>query len=1394
MKRNILSNIIGILFIIFIHSLSSKDLLAQCNSELAYWDFNDCTKGNMIKDGTPPTTTSNGGCTAMSVSLSRISPGNSCVSRGNGDRGNCFGGNDLPAWVDNSDKALVGTVTFPAGSTGKLSGLNFTLGLHDIVDWNGQPNHYPTKWGIRVLKNGVEIFKQIDNLFVVNSWTPITFDWSSNPAFEVSGATVFKIEILGYAPGSVNSSSNMEVWEIDDFKIIGGCCTLPSSCNLTSANLSSVVCKDNNTPSNAPDDYIEFKLNPTGTGIGSKYIVTVSGGAIVTPNQASYGSNTTFRLQNGSAGSGNKVITIKDKTNTNCVITVPLPDPGSCSTDNMCNFTDSGLNNVSCNDNGTPDDPNDDKIIFSLNPTGNGIGNTYSVNVSGYTVTPLTGTYGVNTTFMVSGGSAGSGTKIISIADNQHSSCGFSIPLTDPGSCSSTCSPGTYPICPGESYTLTATSSSLSNISWQKLITGVWTDIAGQNGISYVATTTGSYKYTATDANGCAIELCCPFVIVDGSCPGTCSINTDGLSNISCNDNSTPNNVLDDYISFSLNPTGTGLGSATYSISSNYGVVNPTSGSFGVTTNFSISPGSAGSGSKIITIHDNTYTTCSKNITIPDPGNCSCTMNQINLSTPECSNGGTPSPNDDFIKFTIDPNGTAGETYSVSISSGTITPNIGVYGSPTLFILNSGSAGGGNKTITITDDTNESCKISVPIIDPGTCSNCQILEPLTALALCDNKNTVTTADDEWVITTDPSGLNLSATYSASVSCSGTPCPGCNKTGLTYGTSQEICRLPINFIPYTITISDASGGTCMATQDLYLQNCSPVCSISLTANTGTCNPINNQYTLSGQLSFANAPSTGTLTVFVDALSQTFNAPFTSPQNYSISGLMSDGASHTVSAYFSVNSNCMSSTNYNAPFNCTCTPPTATANVTQPSCIGANAPDNGAITITGFNAGERYQYSTGSSFNSGGAIPSTITNIPAGGIIVNTLVNITQSYTIRIYDSSNNNCFIDRIVDIVAVIPPSVTCSKTDITNCTTPNGTANANATGVTYLWNNGATTPVIYGLSEGTYTVTVTNIATGCTNTCSSTILSILNVPGVSCTPFQPTCANPTGGSIHALPSGGTSPYTYLWSNGQTGSTATGLAAGTYAVTITDSNGCSAVCSPTTINAPTGCCLISITATQPASCDDNGTLAINTDDRIKFSLNVSNTGASTNFLVTVNQGTISPSVGTYGQNTEFTMQPGSAGQGDILVTITDTEYPDCNAQTTITDPKTCSPASVCVIGDPGLKNITCHDNGTANTGIDDYTTFTLNPTGAGNLEGYTITVLSTGFSVTPTAANYGTDQIFTLKTGSASAKKLKFRIMDNINPACTLDFEILSNGTCSNCTNPPCAPINVIKN
>ncbi|WP_424108311.1 SprB repeat-containing protein, partial [Pseudomonas viridiflava] len=54
-------------------------------------------------------------------------------------------------------------------------------------------------------------------------------------------------------------------------------------------------------------------------------------------------------------------------------------------------------------------------------------------------------------------------------------------------------------------------------------------------------------------------------------------------------------------------------------------------------------------------------------------------------------------------------------------------------------------------------------------------------------------------------------------------------------------------------------------------------------------------------------------------------------------------------------------------------------------------------------------------------------------------------------------------------------------------------------------------------------------------------------------------CFGGTNGSATVSATGGTGPYTYSWSpSGGTAATATGLAAGTYTVTVTDANGCTA--------------------------------------------------------------------------------------------------------------------------------------------------------------------------------------------------------------------------------------------
>ena len=133
-----------------------------------------------------------------------------------------------------------------------------------------------------------------------------------------------------------------------------------------------------------------------------------------------------------------------------------------------------------------------------------------------------------------------------------------------------------------------------------------------------------------------------------------------------------------------------------------------------------------------------------------------------------------------------------------------------------------------------------------------------------------------------------------------------------------------------------------------------------------------------------------------------------------------------------------------------------------------------------------------------------------------------------------------------------------------------NGSATASGSGgtspYTFAWSNSATTASITGLSAGSYTVTVTD-ANSCTSTSSVAITEPAILVASASTTQNVTIFGSNDGSATVNESGGTPNYTYNWSNGGTAATITNLFSGTYSVTITDGNGCTAV-DQVTINEP----------------------------------------------------------------------------------------------------------------------------------------------------------------------------------------------------------------------------------
>ncbi len=212
-----------------------------------------------------------------------------------------------------------------------------------------------------------------------------------------------------------------------------------------------------------------------------------------------------------------------------------------------------------------------------------------------------------------------------------------------------------------------------------------------------------------------------------------------------------------------------------------------------------------------------------------------------------------------------------------------------------------------------------------------------------------------------------------------------------------------------------------------------------------------------------------------------------------------------------------------------------------NIQHVSCFGGN---DGVLEVQVNGGTPPYQYT----WSPYGGDSSVATNLSAG------------VFNVSVLDASG--CISSFTAP--EIVQPSAIQLLTNTTNVTcfgASNGQANVFVYGGTppyqYFWQpGGSNLSTLVGLSSGTYYVTVTD-SKNCTETTFVTIqepfelqANILNIKNVS-------CYNGSDGSIQVQVSGGTVPYSYLWSpSNYTGSHAQHLSAGTHTVYITDANGC----------------------------------------------------------------------------------------------------------------------------------------------------------------------------------------------------------------------------------------------
>lgn len=384
--------------------------------------------------------------------------------------------------------------------------------------------------------------------------------------------------------------------------------------------------------------------------------------------------------------------------------------------------------------------------------------------------------------------------------------------------------------------------------------------------------------------------------------------------------------------------------------------------------------------------------------------------------------------------------------------------------------------------------------------------------------------------------------------------SATANPSGGTLGYTYlwsngSTTQSISDLaPGN---YNVVVSDANGCTRMQTVTVNAFNCFLAASIAGTDI--ACNGENN----------------GTASVSIQGGADPITYLWS---NGGTAQNLTDLAAGDYTVNITDNNNCPSelSISINQPAALL-----VNANTTAETALGAN---DGAATANPTGGTEPYQY-----LWSNGANTIAIQNLAPG------------TYTVEITDA--NGCTLEQTVEVSSFL--CAISSQNNVVNvsCASANdGAISISLVGgeapFTYSWSNGASGSAINNLAGGTYTVEITD-ANGCGFISTATVTEPSPLSPIEMETVNPLCPNDASGSATATITGGTTPYTYLWSNGTTSNMLTNAASGNYSIQISDANGCQSSASVF---------LVATDDEAPTLTAQNATIALNNSGLAQVSL------------------------------------------------------------------------------------------------------------------------------------------------------------------------------------------------
>ncbi|MBK7571149.1 MAG: T9SS type A sorting domain-containing protein [Bacteroidetes bacterium] len=784
----------------------------------------------------------------------------------------------------------------------------------------------------------------------------------------------------------------------------------------------------------------------------------------------------------------------------------------------------------------------------------NGGSSTVTVSATGGTA-PYTGTGSFTET---------AGTYTYTVTDGNGCTATTTVTISEPSALSASSSSSAI-LCNGGSSTVTVSA------------TGGTAPYTGTGSFSEVA---GTYTYTVTDANGCtattSVTITEPSALVASSSQGAA---------ILCNGGTTTVTVSATGGTAPYTGTGVvtaGAGTHTYTVTDANGCTSTTSititepsvlvasssatailcngGSSTVTVSATGgTPTYIGVGTFTVSAGTHTYTVTDLNgcsatttITVTEPAALAATATATNSSCPTCADGTvsiTSVTGGTAPYSSTDLTGLLPGNYCITVTdaNGCTTSACATVGSTACAIVASSTqnspilCNGGTTTVTVSQTGGVA-----PITGTGTFTVGAGTHSYTVTDV--NGCTSTTS----ITVTEPSVLSASSSQGAAILCNGgTTTVTVSATGGTAPyTGTGVITAGAGTHTYTVT--DANG--CTSTTSITITEPSAVVASS-SSTAILCNGGSSTVTVSatggtapytGTGSFTEAAGTYTYTVTdANGCTATTTITITEPSavvaSSSSTAILCNGGSSTVT---------VSATGGTAPYTGTgsftetagtytytvtdangCSA-TTTITITEPSTVVASSSatailcNGGSSTVTVSATGGTAPYSgTGSFSVTAGTYNYTVTD--ANGCASTTSITVTEPSALSASSSQGAAilCFGGTT---------TVTVSATG--------GTAPYSGTGS---FTAGAGSPV--------YTVTDAN---GCTTTTTITISQPTKVEGTTTTTAASGCSV-ADGTATVTPTGGNPGYTYLWSNAQTTQTATGLAAGSYTVQITDANGCS---------------------------------------------------------------------------------------------------------------------------------------------------------------------------------------------------------------------------------------------